>query len=58
MSLVAARFRIRPPTHGIEVIVEGTIHPLLVYAEMVQTRDERVLEAASAVRRRFLPEFA
>jgi hypothetical protein len=38
--------------------VEGTIHPLLVYAEMVQTRDERVLEAASAVRRRFLPEFA
>ena len=38
--------------------VEGTIHPLLVYAEMVQTRDERALEAASAVRRRFLPEFA
>lgn len=38
--------------------VEGTIHPLLVYAEMVQTRDERALEAASMVRRRFLSEFA
>lgn len=38
--------------------VEGTIHPLLVYAEMVQTNDDRALEAASVVRRRFLPEFA
>jgi len=41
-----------------EGAVEGTIHPLLVYAEMVQTRDERALEAASMVRRRFLPELA
>ncbi|MCP5067923.1 MAG: hypothetical protein GY946_15285 [bacterium] len=37
---------------------EGTAHPLLVYAEMLQTRDERALEAAALVRQRFLSEFA
>jgi len=41
-----------------EGAAEGTIHPLLVYAEMVQTRDERALEAAAMVRKRFLSEFA
>lgn len=47
-----------PCALAMEGVVEGTIHPLLVYAEMIQTKDDRALEAASMVRRRFLSEFA
>lgn len=36
----------------------GTVHPLLVYAEMLHSRDERAREAASLVREQYLPEFA
>jgi len=50
-------FRV-PGRLATEGAAPGTVHPLLVYAEMVQTRDERALEAASMVRRRFLSEFA
>ena len=38
--------------------VPGTVHPLLVYAEMLHSRDDRAREAASLVRKQYLPEFA
>jgi hypothetical protein len=39
-------------------LTPDTVHPLLVYAEMLQTDDDRAAEAAELVKRRALPEFA
>lgn len=36
----------------------GTVHPLLVYAEMLHSRDERAREAAALVRTHYLREYA
>lgn len=39
-----------------EGMTPDTVHPVLVYSEMLQQRDERCLQAAQDLRRRFLDE--
>jgi hypothetical protein len=39
-------------------VTPDTVHPLLVYAEMLQTDDDRAAEAAELVKKQALPEFA
>lgn len=52
--LTVLRLPCEAAAHG---AVPGTVHPLLVYAEMLHSRDERALAAASMVRAQYLQEF-
>ncbi len=54
-KLTVLRLPCEIATHG---AVPGTVHPLLVYAEMLHSRDERARDAATLVRENYLPEFA